>query len=250
MLLLDYKKICKKCKELKSIHLFEKDKRRSDLHGSYCKICSNELHKTNSLKCIEKYKCQSRKRTNKYRFSTKGKEKIRLYKSNNKENLKRMQKASIEKRKQFYKNINKKYYQNNKSHIIKRCVTNTRLRKINNPYFKFVTRIRSNFNTKVRAFKLHKPNINFEILGCTFEKLFEHLQNTALNNEYFDFNINNYNGKEYHIDHIVPCAVFNLKCTYHQKLCFHYTNLQILKADENRSKYKKITEKQLEAMIK
>jgi len=61
-------------------------------------------------------------------------------------------------------------------------------------------------------------------------------------NGYLDFDINNYDGKEYHIDHIIPCDVFNLKCSYHQKICFHYTNLQILKAKENIKKSNKIIE--------
>ena len=60
-----------------------------------------------------------------------------------------------------------------------------------------------------------------------------------------NFNIENYSGKEYHIDHIIPCAAFNLKCRFHQKLCFNYTNLQILNANENMKKGSTIPEKLL-----
>jgi putative phage-type endonuclease len=41
------------------------------------------------------------------------------------------------------------------------------------------------------------------------------------------------NHGEWHIDHIKPCASFNLLDDYEQKKCFHYKNLQPLWATEN-----------------
>jgi len=74
------------------------------------------------------------------------------------------------------------------------------------------------------------------LLGCTIEKLKEHLQVTAISNGYKDFDIDNYSGQDYHIDHIKPCSSFNLEDKEEQCKCFHYTNLQILTAEENLSK--------------
>lgn len=53
------------------------------------------------------------------------------------------------------------------------------------------------------------------------------------------------NGEIYDIEEVlgkaeVPISKFNLNCSYHQKLCFNWTNLQILKANKNRKKYNKI----------
>ena len=43
-----------------------------------------------------------------------------------------------------------------------------------------------------------------------------------------------------HIDHIIPCASFDLKDPKQQAKCFHYTNLQPLWAKENLIKGAKI----------
>jgi len=42
---------------------------------------------------------------------------------------------------------------------------------------------------------------------------------------------NNYG--EWHIDHIIPCAAFNMSNEIDQRICFHYTNLQPLWAVDN-----------------
>jgi len=44
------------------------------------------------------------------------------------------------------------------------------------------------------------------------------------------------NHGEWHIDHIIPCASFDLTKPSEQKKCFHYTNLQPLWARENLQK--------------
>lgn len=64
----------------------------------------------------------------------------------------------------------------------------------------------------------------------------KHLQKTAIDNGYTDFDICNYDGNEYHIDHIIPCSSFDLTDPEEQKKCFHWTNLQILSAFDNMSK--------------
>lgn len=93
----------------------------------------------------------------------------------------------------------------------------------------------------LRALKQTKKSMRtMELTGCSLDFLRDYLQQTAVKNGYFDFNIDEYNGKEYHIDHIIPCAAFNLQCSFHQKLCFNYTNLQILRSYENMMKSDKI----------
>lgn len=45
---------------------------------------------------------------------------------------------------------------------------------------------------------------------------------------------------DWHIDHIIPCAFFDLTKPSHQKICFNYQNLQPLWESENCSKQDKI----------
>jgi len=85
-----------------------------------------------------------------------------------------------------------------------------------------------------------KSKSTMELIGCSIEELKTYLQQTAINNSYLDFDINNYSGLEYHIDHIIPCASFDLSKEEEQLKCFNYSNLQILKAIENLQKSDKI----------
>lgn len=50
----------------------------------------------------------------------------------------------------------------------------------------------------------------------------------------------NYGIRGWHIDHIKPCASFDLSIIEEQKECFHYTNLQPLWWHENLAKSDKI----------
>lgn len=42
------------------------------------------------------------------------------------------------------------------------------------------------------------------------------------------------------IDHYIPCEVFDMTNTEHQRICFHYTNLQLLRNTENSEKSDKV----------
>ena len=69
-----------------------------------------------------------------------------------------------------------------------------------------------------------------ELLGCSIEKLWEHLESK------FQPGMTRENHGKWHIDHIRPCISFNLTDLEQQKICFHYTNLQPLWAEDNLKK--------------
>ena len=63
-----------------------------------------------------------------------------------------------------------------------------------------------------------------ELLGCTPEHARFHIESQFTEGMTWD-NI--------HIDHIQPCASFDLEDPNEQRKCFHYTNLQPLLAEDN-----------------
>ena len=73
-----------------------------------------------------------------------------------------------------------------------------------------------------------------ELIGCNIDQLKKHLSKKFKNG----MNWNNHG--EWHVDHIKPCASFDLKCPVQQLACFNYNNLQPLWASENMSKGAKI----------
>ena len=69
-----------------------------------------------------------------------------------------------------------------------------------------------------------------DLLGCTIEELWSHLEKS------FKPGMTKENYGKWHVDHIRPCASFDLIKPEEQAKCFHYTNLQSLWAYENMSK--------------
>jgi hypothetical protein len=79
-----------------------------------------------------------------------------------------------------------------------------------------------------------KTATTLELIGCTVEELKTHLKSK------FELWMNFENYGLWVIDHILPCASFDLTDPEQQKKCFHYTNLQPLEAKENIRKGAKI----------
>ena len=73
------------------------------------------------------------------------------------------------------------------------------------------------------------------LLGCSVEQLKEHLERQFKPGMTWD----NYGYYGWHIDHVIPCASFNLSDPKQQKVCFNWQNLQPLWQKENFTKGKK-----------
>jgi len=78
-----------------------------------------------------------------------------------------------------------------------------------------------------RALKRHsnkKFSRTVDILGCSIPSFRMYLESK------FEPGMNwrNYGRRGWHIDHIMPCAIFDLSKPEHQKRCFHFSNLQPL----------------------
>ncbi len=122
--------------------------------------------------------------------------------------------------------IQSKWRRNNPEKT-KKAQRDFRTRNCTNPSF----RLRRNLSIRISkaiAKNVKKCAKTAEILGCSldsFRMYLESLFQTGMSWE-------NY-GSVWHIDHIVPCAIFDLSKPSHQKRCFHFSNLQPLFAEEN-----------------
>ncbi len=103
-----------------------------------------------------------------------------------------------------------------------------------NIHFKLRTRLSSNFHRFFKTGKTDQTTLN--LLGCSlifFKTYLEGLFQPGMNWE-------NYGQKGWHIDHIIPCSSFDLSILEEQKICFNYSNLQPLWANQNLTKSNKI----------
>uniref|UniRef100_A0A6C0DD63 DNA endonuclease I-HmuI-like NUMOD-like domain-containing protein n=1 Tax=viral metagenome TaxID=1070528 RepID=A0A6C0DD63_9ZZZZ len=109
-------------------------------------------------------------------------------------------------------------------------------RKKIDPQFKLLKSLRCRLNCAIKRQKSYKNNKTTELLGCSISFLKNFLETKFKEGMTWE------NHGEWHIDHIKPCASFNLLHEEEQKKCFHYTNLQPLWANENLSKGCKYTD--------
>jgi hypothetical protein len=84
-----------------------------------------------------------------------------------------------------------------------------------------------------------KHGNTMELTGCSKEHLISHIESMFVNGMSWD------NYGEWHIDHIKPCASFDLTNIEQQKLCFNWTNLQPLWASDNIRKGAKYFNKEM-----
>lgn len=89
-----------------------------------------------------------------------------------------------------------------------------------------------------------KPASTSKILGCSVEYFKQYVS------ERFNSGMTWENwGDVWELDHIIPCAKFDLSKTSEVSACFHFSNFQPLMKDENRKKAAKILNPQQSLLL-
>jgi hypothetical protein len=85
-----------------------------------------------------------------------------------------------------------------------------------------------------------KTSRTLTLLGCSVEELRNHLESQFTEGMTWE----TYGFWGWHMDHIIPCAYYDLTKEEEQKECFHYKNLQPLWREDNMKKGDKIIKKE------
>ena len=241
-------KVCSKCNEEKGFGEFSKSKMGKYGVHSNCKACVREYHKTH----YQKHSDAIRKRTAAYYENNKEKAAAgqKSYAEKNKEVIKECRAQHYKENFEQISKKQKEYYENNKSAVLERCEKwrsahkdkmrewNTnwqRERRKNDIAFRLRGTLHSRVVMAIKK-KSKKAVLTMELIGCTVDQL-----RTFLEAEFEEgMTWENYgrpkDGPGWEMDHIRPCASFNLEDPEEQKKCFHWTNLQPLWAADNLAK--------------
>ncbi len=136
-------------------------------------------------------------------------------------------KVYYQKNKEKIKARAKAWDKNNKDRIRARLKT----KMSENLNFRIACRLRKRIGQAVKRQYGSKASGTIEILGCSIESFRIYIESKFEPGMTWD-NI--------HLDHIIPCALFDLRKPEHQKRCFHFSNYQPLLAFDNISKGKRI----------
>jgi len=234
-------KTCSKCKETKSLTMFDKNRAQKDGFCNQCKDCykiyreknkdkikaqkasyqeankdelikkRREYHKKNREKILA-YQKDWRK-TNKEKIKSKDRDrynKDKEYKSKRQKNQRKYYLKNKDKIKAYQKEYNKK----NKDKILARQRNYNKKRRIKDVIFKLQEDVRSRVRSALKGSKSKRTQ---EIIGCSWEQLYLHL------------NLDNFENPSH--DHIIPLSWAETEEELYALA--RWENLQGMEWDEN-----------------
>lgn len=238
-------KRCSRCKEFKTLGEFCKHKGQKDGLNSWCRKCYSESSKAKRALNPKKPKQTKEEKkaykanwykANRARIRAKAREEYwddpEAARKRGRETYLRYREHVLEYQFQYHQeNIEKvaeyhrKYLRENRDKINQYTMN----RYYNDVNFRIAMNLRSRINAalKGKSKLLH----SVELIGCSIEQLEKYIESMFA----VEMSWDNY-GSYWEVDHIIPCAAFDLSQLEEQKRCFHWTNLQPLEAVENNRK--------------
>ncbi len=184
-------------------------------NNDICPCCGKNKNETGFIKkrrscrlCINK-KMQEYKRQNKEKISEYNKK----YKNDHVDDI---------------KEYNANYNIKNRKTIQKRHTAYLREKRKNDPQYKLGTTIRNRLNKVLNG---QKKKSTLESLGCSYKFLKEWIEF-----QFDDTMTFKNHGTVWHIDHIIPCASFDLENEDEMAKCCNWTNLKPMISKNNMAK--------------
>ena len=220
-------KQCTKCKEEKQFSQFYKNCTAKDGFRPHCKSCVSAQQKKYKENNTEKVRASKRKYRENNRESIRAKQ--RKFNEKNRESMRASRRKYAENNRESIRASQRKYADNNREKILASQRKWKKKKRATCPMFRMVHCLRERLRAVLRG--NCKSASTMALLGCTFKQVKKHLEKQFVEGMSWDNR-----GTAWHIDHMVPCASFDLSDKEQQKRCCHFTNLQPLFASENISK--------------
>lgn len=211
------KKCCTKCgiQYFATTEFFNKNIACKDGLNTVCKNCKSIQNKNYRIKHKNEIK------STKQKYYKKNRRKLR-------QNIKKYQSLH----KLYYREWHKQYKKQNSDHLRKYKREYNQLRRKSDISFRILNNLRSRLNSAIKYNR--KSLTTIKLLGCSIQELKQYLESQFKSGMTWD------NYGDWHIDHILPCAIFDMSDPEQQKICFYYTNLQPLWKLDNIKKGKKL----------
>lgn len=219
-------KICKRCNISKELTDYNFQNKKHNILEKYCKSCRKEDKKRYYANNTEAACEKSRQ------YYKNNKEKKREYG----EQYRKNNKESLDKKNKEYRILNahrknekqKEYNRKNKEKVNE--YVRNRFRA--DQEFKILCNLRNRVRGAIKRRAGQKAFGSMELLGCDIQFVIKYLESKFQPGMTWE----NHGVHGWHIDHIRPCASFDLTDAEQQRICFHYTNLQPLWAEDNLAK--------------
>jgi len=130
----------------------------------------------------------------------------------------------------------KKYFSNNRESVNKQRMKYHKARYARDINYRIMFLFRGRLRDVLKIQGSTKNKRSMDLLGCSVDFFKAYLESKFLEGMTWD----NYGRGGWVMDHIIPCASFDLTIEENQKKCFHYTNIQPLWEIDNIRKGSKI----------
>jgi len=229
-------KVCCTCGEYKTWEGYYKTaaKGRKITYRSDCKACISAKTKARRKVDGERMREISKRSWQKHKDNPKHKERERRYYQANKEAYKRRHEEYM-KDPEFVANKKAKAREwelKNRDHKLRMEYERRRIRRKEDPVYKLKCDVRCRLNYSLKNKRIRKTKSTVDYLGCDWETLWKHLGDTFESN--YGMPREWLTGFNYEIDHVEPMAKAETADEVIRRS--HYTNLQILLTEDNRSK--------------
>lgn len=164
----------------------------------------------------------------------------RKYKKTHKDEIKDYNKQYKRENKEDIDKYNAQYFSENKKTIYERHNAYIQEYRKTNPQFAIGEKLRG----IVRKI-ICRESKKYELIGCSRKFLVEWFKFLFED----DMNMENH-GDVWHVDHVIPCKIFDLEDDDESERCFHWSNLQPLHRDNNYKKGDRISKQEVRKHIK